>query len=257
MGPQLLELAGDEDAFVDFDASFESVAHVGLDDDSHVVTGRLHHLLHAHAHEAHAVVERTAVLVATVVGIGREELADEVAVSGVNLYGIESGIAGVVDRLAEGTGHRLDFVLVHASYEGGRVEVESGRGRDGYLPGRAAVRHVAAVPQLDGGFGSLGMNGVGDAAQRFHDFGAHPQLVFEREPVAGNRGVGERGHAYAAGSHAAVVVIQFLGRGVVVAHPFEGGRPYGAVAQGDGPYRGRCKEYGLFGSGIVVHDFNR
>ena len=85
MGPQLLELAGDEDAFVDFDASFESVAHVGLDDDSHVVTGRLHHLLHAHAHEAHAVVERTAVLVATVVGIGREELADEVAVSGVNL----------------------------------------------------------------------------------------------------------------------------------------------------------------------------
>ena len=244
MGSQLFEFAGDDDTLVDFDASLEAVSHVGLDDDGHVVAGRLHHLLHAHAHEPHAVVERASVFVMAVVGIRREELADEVTVSGVNLDGVESCIASVVDRVAEGPGHRLDFVLVHTPHKGGRIEVESGRGRDGNLACRAAVRHVAAVAQLNGGLGPFGMNGVGDASQRFHDFGAHPQLMFEGEPVAGHRGVGQRSHAYTAGSHAAVVVIQLLGRCVVVAHTLEGGRPDGAVAQGDGAYRGRREEYG-------------
>ena len=57
---------------------------------------RLEHL----DREAHAVLERAAVLVGAEVVLGREELVDEVAVRGVHLDAVEAGVGRVAARCA-------------------------------------------------------------------------------------------------------------------------------------------------------------
>ena len=104
MDAALLDIPRHFNAIVGFEASAESVAHIGLYQYGHVVSGSGHHFVQTHLHETHSVLERPSVFVLAVVGIGREELADQVTVSCVHLD---------------------DFVVPHAADEGRRIEVES------------------------------------------------------------------------------------------------------------------------------------
>ena len=174
MGSQAFEFLCDEYAFVDFDTSLKPVSHVGFYDYRHIVSGRFHHISHAHAHKSHAVVERASVFVTSPVGVRGQELADEITVSGMDFYCVESGITCCIDGSAKGFCDFLDFVFTHSSHKCGGIEVESGRCRYGNLAGCAAVRHIAAMSKLNGGFGSLVVNGICNASQRFDDFGSHP-----------------------------------------------------------------------------------
>ena len=109
-----LDFAGDLEALRNLDAALESVVHVVLDEYRGARrSGGVHHLLEAHAHEAHPVVERAAVFVAAVVGIGREELRDEVAVPGVHLDAVETGGMSCSHGLAEVFGNLHYFVPAH------------------------------------------------------------------------------------------------------------------------------------------------
>ena len=57
---------------------------------------------HAHAHKSHAVVERASVFVTPPVGVRGQELADEITVSGMDFYCVESGITCCIDGSAKG-----------------------------------------------------------------------------------------------------------------------------------------------------------
>ena len=109
---------GHLEAFVDVHSSLESVAHVHLDQYGHVVSGRFHHFVHHHVHEPHAVFQTSAEFVFPVIGVRREELADEVAVSGMDFYGIETGFTGQTDGVAVGTCHRGEFIFPQSADEG-------------------------------------------------------------------------------------------------------------------------------------------
>ena len=109
-----LDFAGDLDALRNLDAALESVVHVVLDEYRGARrSGGVHHLLEAHAHEAHPVVERAAVFVVPVVGVGRQELRNEVAVPGVHLHRVESGGMSCSHGLAEVFGNLHYFVPAH------------------------------------------------------------------------------------------------------------------------------------------------
>ena len=53
----------------------------------------------------------------TPVGVGREELRDEVPVAGVYLDAVETGVTGVAHGIAEVSGHLLDLVSPQPSAE--------------------------------------------------------------------------------------------------------------------------------------------
>lgn len=224
----------------------ETVVHVVLHGDGHAGLCRgLHHLAEAHAHEAHAVVERAAVFVAAVVRIGREELRNEVAVAGVHLHRVEARLVGRVDGASEVAGHLFDLLAPHAPHGGVGVEVESPRGADGYLPGGGQVGHVAAVADLDGGGSPFAVDGVGDVAQPRHDGRAQPQLLVERKSAARDGGVGQCGHADAAVRHGDVVLLELLRGAEVLAHRLEGSRTDRAVAQCHGSQLVGGEEFGI------------
>ena len=197
--------------------------HVHLDYHAHVVAGGFHDLLHHELHEAHAVLEAASELVAAVVGVGREELADQVAVAGVDLHAVESGLAGEVHGMAEVVGDAEYLVLAQSAHEGGGVEVEAGRGPDGGAAAGGAVGHVAAVAELYGGLGALGVDCIGEFAELGHYLLTHPELGVEGESRTRHRGVGHGGHPHAAVCDCGVVVEQVLRRTVVVCHVLEGG----------------------------------
>ena len=99
------------------------------------------------------------------------------------------------------------------------------------------------MPQLDGGRGALGVDGVGEAPQPGHDLGAHPQLVAERPAVLADGAVGEGGHADAAGGHAPVVLDEPVGDHAALGETLETARPHHAVAQRqtrEGEWRENC-----------------
>ena len=78
VGSVPLDAAGHLEAFVQIESAPESVPHVRLHDDGHVVPGRRQRLAEAHVHETHPVLERAAVFVFAAVRVRRQELADQV-----------------------------------------------------------------------------------------------------------------------------------------------------------------------------------
>ena len=102
MDSEALQFLGHLEALGPLHAFLETVVHVHLDNHSDVVACSLHHLADDHAHEAHPVLERPAELVMAVVGVRREELADQIAVSRMYLHAVETGFPGEVDSIAEG-----------------------------------------------------------------------------------------------------------------------------------------------------------
>jgi hypothetical protein len=98
---ELLEFAGDYQPLFEVVSAPESVAHVGFYNHPEVGSGGFHDLFHTQAHEAHPVFERPAVLVAAAVRVGREELADEVAMAGMDFNAVHTGVARHAHCVAE------------------------------------------------------------------------------------------------------------------------------------------------------------
>ena len=226
-----LNLFGHGEAIIYFKSALEAVAHVGFHHHGHVGACGLHHLVEAHVHEAHAVLERAAETVAAAVGVGRQELRYKVAVAGMHLHTVETGVAGCVHGVAETTGYHLEFVGTQSAAESGRIEIEAGGGTYGCAAGSGPVGHVAAVAYLNRGLGALGVYVVGDAAQVIHYFGAQPELGGERQGRAAHSGIRQSGHAHAAFGHRHMIVVEHVGGVIVFSHPLEGCRADSAVAQ--------------------------
>ncbi len=206
--------------------------------------GGLHHLFEAHPHEPHPIFERTAVLVAAVVGIGRQKLRNQIAVTGVHLDRIESGIGSRMHSAAEILGDLHDFALTHPAHGRIGVEVESGRRTNGNLSGGGKMSHVAAMPDLEPDSGPLAVDGIGQVAQGGDDFGPQPQLFAERKAAPAHGGIGDGRHADAPAGDRDVVVLELLRRAEVLPHRLESGRPDDAVAQHHGAQLIRREKFG-------------
>ena len=68
------DLLSHSEAIVDLEPPFESIAHIGLDDYTHIRSGCVETLFETHLHESHTIIKRAAEFVAAMVGIWREEL---------------------------------------------------------------------------------------------------------------------------------------------------------------------------------------
>ena len=88
------QTAGNLQAFIFFHTSFETVTHIHFDQYSGVITGSFSNFIHNLIHEAHPIVQAAAIFIFAVVSVGRKKLADQIAVSGMNLNSIESGFLG-------------------------------------------------------------------------------------------------------------------------------------------------------------------
>ena len=109
----------------------------------------LHHLLEAHVHESHAVLERASETVTPPVGIGRQELRYQVSVAGMDFHAVKAGVAGRIDGLAELAGERAEFILTETADKCRAVEIETCRSAHRSASGRGAVRHITAMAYLD------------------------------------------------------------------------------------------------------------
>ena len=117
--------------------------------DAHIASGVLEHICHHQLHKSHPVLEAASELVAAAVGVGREELADEGAVTAVDLNAVKASLAGEVYGRSEVLYQRQDFVLLKGPGPGGGVEVEAAGGSDRGAAAGRAVGHITAVAQLD------------------------------------------------------------------------------------------------------------
>ena len=125
------ELPGYLQPFVQLDTPLESIAHVGLHEYGHIAAGGLHHLIHRHLHETHAILQRAAVHVLAVVGIGRQELTEQIAMPRMHLHGIESRLTGEAHGMSERLCHLLYLTGPHTAHESGRVDIQSAGSRYG------------------------------------------------------------------------------------------------------------------------------
>ena len=121
MGAQILQLPGHGQAILNLQSPLEAVAHICLHKYSHIGTGRLHHLLHTHTHEAHAVVERAAELIASPVGVWGKELGNQIAVPCMNLHAVESGVTGRAHGVAKLVCESLEFIGTQSPRYGGGI----------------------------------------------------------------------------------------------------------------------------------------
>ncbi len=191
--------------------------------------------------DAHPVFQAPAVEIGAVVGVGGEEVGQQVAVGSVNLHQLKTGLLGPQGGIAEGVdnvlnlldgedmGHRLDPVLVPQLGPG-----EGGGGADGL---GAQELLAAAVLNLDGGnrahfpdvLRQPGQAGdvlvAGDAQMAVGGFGADVVHI----------GVLHHDAAGAAGGLVPVVPHQTLGDGAVhIAHAGGLGGLEDTVLQGQG-----------------------
>jgi len=196
--------------------------------------------------EADAVFEAAAVLVGAVVGEGREELVEEIAVGGVDFDEVEAGGEGAV-----GGGGEVGDDLVHAgAVEGGGrgvgvVEGDGGgsdglpaafggRNDAGFLPWDGHAGFASGVGELGAGVGAMVVEEGGDAAE------LGDVVVFPDAEVAeGDAGFGADGAGFgddeggaADGAAAEMNEVPFAGEAVgggVLAH----GRDGDAVGEGE------------------------
>ena len=180
---------------VNLHAALETVAHVHLHYHCHIVARRLHHLFHTLVHETHTVFQRPAVDVMTAVGVGRKELADEIAVAGMYLDSVETGFASQADGIAVSTRHSRQLVGAKASDECRRIEVETCCGAYRRTAADALVRHIAAMSQLDGRRCALRVYRIGELAQASYYLLAHPQLTLERQTALSDGGISHCRHS--------------------------------------------------------------
>ena len=144
------------------------------------------------------------------IGIRREELADQVAVAGVDLHTVESRLPGKCDGVAEVLDQPLDLVLAQGAGKGRRIKVEAAGGADGGAAAGAAVRHIAAMAELDGRLGALFVDGIRNFPKCGNDLLAHPKLPVKGEAAPVHGGISQRGHPHPTARDGHVVVLQIL-----------------------------------------------
>ena len=214
----------------------QTIAHVHLHDNRHIVLGSLYHLLDALGHEAHTVLQRTAVFVLAVVEVGVEELVDEITMSAMYLHAIETSLASQVYGIAELLCQLWQLLAAKATHQGGGVEVEARTCTHGDASADVLVAHVAAMPQLYASGGTSLVYGIGKTAKAGHYLGAHDQLAVETESALRYGGICYGCHAHTTTRHAGVIVEKLLAGFVSRAHALEGRTTDGAVPEGERTY---------------------
>ena len=165
----------------------------------------------------------------------REELRDEVGVTGVDLHAVETALARPVHRFAELLDKRLDLRDLKAAMDRRTIEVEPRVRRDGHAVTGVEMRQVSAVSKLDGCFRALGVDSVGHLLHVRDDLVADVELAVKRHTAQIGRTVSDGGHTYSAAGYRDMVVLQLLGWRIMTRHIFEGRRTDDAVPQRDWP----------------------
>ena len=247
-----LEFARDFEGLRDLDTSLETVLHIVLYYQGHIVAGRCFaHLIHTEVHKAHPVLQAAAELIVAVVGVRREELRDEVAVAGVQLDGIDARFVSDVNRFAEVLYDFVNLAAAQPSDESRRIEVEAGRSSHRELACGEPVGHIAAVAYLDADGRAFCVDGVGHIAHRRDNLVTQPELAVEGDGAAVDCRVGERGHRYSASCDAYVVVLEFLCRRKILSHRLEGRAADNPVLELEWTELERSEKYRIFS--IVCH----
>ena len=195
--------------------------------------GCLHHLVHTHTHKAHTVVERATELIAAVVGIGREELRNQVAVTCVHLDAVETRLVSCVNGATEIARHLTNLIFAHTAHGGVGIHIDTRRRTDRNLACGRVVGHISTVTDLDRSGSACLVHSVGNIFQPGNNLGTQPQLLVERQTATTYSGVGQRSHTDTALCHAHVVVLQLLSGTELVAHRLESRRADCAIAQRD------------------------
>ena len=158
--------------------------------------------------------------------------------AGVDFHAVKAGLARKVYRIAK-VRHYLQYLFfAQGAHEGGGVQVESSGGAHGHTSAGGPVRHIAAVPQLDGCLCAVGVDGVREFLEFRDNLLAHPQLAVKGQSGLTYGGIGHGGHSHSAARHGRMIVEQVFGRTVAVGHILERRGTDDAVLEGDGPYVG-------------------
>ena len=152
----------------------------------------------------------------------------------MDFHAVKSCLACQIHRPPEVFGKSGKLITPQTPYKGGRVQVETRAGTNGYAAANFLVAHVAAMPQLNAGCGSFLVNAFGQFAQSRNDFRPHNQLSVKAQSAFLHCRVCYGGHAHTASCHTRVVVIQHLARFVSRTHAFKGCTANGAVSQCQG-----------------------
>ena len=83
------------------------------------------------------------------------------------------------------------------------------------------MRHVTAVPKLDGRFRTLGVDSVGHLLHIRDDLVADVKLAVKRHTAQIYGAVSDGSHAYSAAGYGDVIVLKLLGRRIMTRHIFE------------------------------------
>ena len=163
----------------------------------------------------------------------------------MDLHAVKTRFAGQLHSRSEVLDDLQDLVAAKAPHEGRGIEVESARSAHRRASAGGAVRHVAAVAELDRSLRPMGVHPVGQAAQPRNDLGTHPQLAIEGQARLAHGRIGHGRHADPAPGHGDVVIIQVLGRAVPVGHVLKGGGTDDPVPQGNRPDPAGRKDNGF------------
>ena len=228
-----LYLLCDADALFYFETRFESVIHISLHHHSHIVACVLHNLSHDLVHETHTVFERASVLIATAVGIWREELRNQIAMTRVNLNAVKATLAAEVHSMTKRLDDLLDLLFLKRTVQGWRIEVETCTCSNRKAVAGIEVGHITAVPQLNTSFSTLRMNAIGELLQVLFDLVVDIKLTVEGHTRTSHRTVCHSSHRSTTTGNSGMIIIKILTRFVTVCHVLKRGTTDSAVAQSD------------------------
>ena len=120
-----LNLLCDADALLYFQTRLEAVVHIGFYYNRHIIACVFHDLCHDLVHETHTVFERTSVLIATAVGIWREELRNQITVTRVNLNAVKATFAAEIHSMTKRLDYLFDLHFLEFAVERWRIKVET------------------------------------------------------------------------------------------------------------------------------------
>ena len=102
----------------------------------------------------------------------------------MDLHAVETRLPGQVHGMAEIFDKAVDLTDFQASGESGRIEVEPARSADRHASAGGTVRHVAAMPELDGAFSALPVHRIGNPPEAGNNLLAHPKLSVKGQAAA-------------------------------------------------------------------------
>ena len=193
--------------FFEADAFPAVIPHIGLDHYRDVLAGMRHDLVQHFVHKPYAVLERAAVLVAAVVRTRRDELRQQIRMSGVYFHAVEPALTRPIDCLAEFLDEMVNLLHFEATVNGRRVEVKPCVGTDGHTMTGIEMRHVTAVTELDRCFRALFMDGVGHLLHIGNYLRTHVELSVERHTTQVHRAVRNGRHTYSTASDGYMIVL--------------------------------------------------